>query len=352
MLLEGIFLPLLTPFYPDGRVYLRKLEHNVDHYSRTPAAGMLVLGQAGEADGLMDAEGTEVLATAIGAASREKVMIAAIGRESVLKTLALAEIAAGLGYDALAVRAPEFVADPAMQLPLMTYFGAVADGASLPVILVSQHGRPLSVEVMSELAGHPNVIGAIVENLAVENLAELRARTAGITHEVTVTTVFRAVTGRMLRYTEPGKPSSFISAESLGGGGATLAVGMPTQTLPTLKTRTKRVNFQLLSSSTGEMLTAWRAGAVGAVPGLAVCAPQACCEVYQAFRDGDLPLAEEKQQRITSAAELMDGPAGIAAMKHGCDYNGYFGGRPRLPLLALTEAERKAVEHALAGLRN
>ena len=32
MLLEGIFPAITTPFYPDGRLYLRKLEHNVERY--------------------------------------------------------------------------------------------------------------------------------------------------------------------------------------------------------------------------------------------------------------------------------------------------------------------------------
>jgi len=56
MLLEGIFLPLTTPFHPDGRLFLHKLALNVEHYSRTQAAGMLVLGQTGEAEGLIDVE--------------------------------------------------------------------------------------------------------------------------------------------------------------------------------------------------------------------------------------------------------------------------------------------------------
>ena len=30
MLLTGIFPALTTPFYADGRLYLKKLEHNVD----------------------------------------------------------------------------------------------------------------------------------------------------------------------------------------------------------------------------------------------------------------------------------------------------------------------------------
>ena len=49
MLLQGIFPPITTPFYPDGNVYYKKLEHNVDRYSRTPVAGIVVLGSTGEA---------------------------------------------------------------------------------------------------------------------------------------------------------------------------------------------------------------------------------------------------------------------------------------------------------------
>ena len=29
MLLQGVFPAITTPFYPDGRIYFRKLEHNV-----------------------------------------------------------------------------------------------------------------------------------------------------------------------------------------------------------------------------------------------------------------------------------------------------------------------------------
>src|SRR6266542_6455429 len=48
MLLNGIFPAITTPFYADGRIYLKKLEHNVDRYSRGPASGMVVLGSTGE----------------------------------------------------------------------------------------------------------------------------------------------------------------------------------------------------------------------------------------------------------------------------------------------------------------
>src|SRR5580698_9687308 len=106
MLLEGIFAPVTTPFYPDERVYYKKLEFNVGRLSLTALSGLVVLGSTGEAVALDDAETREVLRVAVGAAADEKVLIAGIGRESVKATVELAEVAATLDYDAVLVRNP------------------------------------------------------------------------------------------------------------------------------------------------------------------------------------------------------------------------------------------------------
>ena len=337
MLLEGIFLPLTTPFHADGRLFVSKLKYNVERYSRTPAAGLVVLGELGEADGLTDEEARLVLVAAIEAAADEKVMVASVGRESVFATLQLAEFAAQTGYDAIAVRGPVFAAEAALRIETETYFRAVADGASLPVVLVSERGRELSVPVIAAVAEHPNVIGLIDAEGA--RVGEIKAATATVNREVTVTTVFAAATRRML------KSSVAASAANLGG----VAV---LEARPGVKTRVKKVGFQVLSASTSGMLESWQAGASGAVPRVGACAPQACCEVWQAFKDGDLPLAEEKQERVRGIAHGVEGFAGVGAVKFGADFNGYYGGRPRLPLLGLTAADCLEIETALGGMRN
>ena len=79
MLLHGVFPPITTPFYQDGKMYHRKLEQNVEHYSRTPVAGIVVLGSTGEAILLSDEERREVLKTVRDAAGKEKVLIAGTG---------------------------------------------------------------------------------------------------------------------------------------------------------------------------------------------------------------------------------------------------------------------------------
>ena len=89
MLIEGIFAAVTTPFYPDERVYFRKLEANIARYSRSLLAGMVVLGSTGEAAALNDNESQAVLQTAAEAAAPEKVLIAGVGRESAKATWSL-----------------------------------------------------------------------------------------------------------------------------------------------------------------------------------------------------------------------------------------------------------------------
>jgi 4-hydroxy-2-oxoglutarate aldolase len=349
MLLDGLQLPLTTPFYPDGRVNLLKLEHNVTRYSKTPVAGMVALSGFGEPSMLSDDETRQVLASVAGAATAEKVLIAGISRDSVAGTLGLAESAAKAGYDAVLVNRPSASLGVGSRgtKDLVTYFQAVADRSALPVVICdSGVAEPLPVSVVVELAGHPQIIG-LVEGAA-ELFAALESGTAGVRRQVAVTTVFGAVTGRM-RAREDEAGGGLLAADSLTGGGAAVVVA-PGK--PMAKTRTKLVGFQILSGRTAGVLEGLRAGAVGAMPGFAAAAPQACYEVLAAWKDGDEGLAEEKQVRLDRVVRRVEEELGVAGIKFGCDLNGYFGGMPRLPLLPLTGEERAETEALMQGLRN
>ena len=344
MLLEGLFIPLTTPFYSDGSLNLRKLEHNADRYSKTPAAGFAVLGEQGEPSMLSDEETRKALLTAAENAGAEKVLLAGVSRDSVVGTLDLAEYAARVGYDAILVKQPSVVRN---SRELLTYFRAVSDRAALPVVLYSPDGL-LPVDVVVELAGHPQIIG-LLDGGAVERTAGVKAGTAAVRRDVTVTTVFAAVTGRMRAQQEPAGAGTFISADVLTDGGAALAVAPPK---PALKTRTKVVGFQVLGGASTGMLEALQTGAVGVAPGFAACAPQGCYEVFAAWKDGDLLLAEEKQVRLRDAVAKVETELGVPGIRFGCDLNGYFGGRPRLPLLPITGEEREVIEGLMRGVRN
>jgi 4-hydroxy-2-oxoglutarate aldolase len=342
MLIDGINLPLTSPFYRDGRSYLRKLEHNVARYSQTPVAGMVAL--ASEASALTDDEIRESLQAVGEFASKEKVLVAAVDRDSVHAALLLAESADAAGFDALLLSAPRFALED-LETSLL-YFRAVADSAQLPVLLRTGSGVP--VDVIAELAAHPNIIGVYDAELTVERYQELAAATQDVQREVTVTTVFAPVTRRMLKVEAESGGGTFVSAESLSGGAA-VAVAPPK---PAIKTRAKTVGFQIMSAGSAmTMVSLFEAGVAGAMPALAACSPQGVYEAFAAFKDGDPALAAEKQQRLAEADALM-ATLGVAGIKYGCDWNGYYGGVPRLPRVPLDAAARAQVEKVLAGLRN
>ncbi|ACO31616.1 MULTISPECIES: dihydrodipicolinate synthase family protein [Acidobacterium] len=352
MLLEGIFPAITTPFYPDGRLYFRKLEHNVDRYSRTPVAGMTVLGSTGEAVMLSDEETRDVLRTARSASDASKVLLAGIGRESLSETLRLAEFAADQRYDAVLVRTPHFYGPQMQPAAMLTYYRTLADNSPLPVVLYSipkfTH-YDLPVAVVSELAQHPNIIGIKDSSGSVERIAALVTGTRNAPRRnVDVTPVFTAVTARMLEESMLAQ-AALVPLTTIGG--ETLSAAVPAPAQPTLKTRTKEVGFQVLSGSAETILPALEAGASGAVLALAACLPQACQEVYWAWKDNDPILAAEKQQRILAASSLVAGKYGIAGIKYACDLNGYYGGRPRLPLLPLDAAAQEEIAQALVTLR-
>jgi dihydrodipicolinate synthase/N-acetylneuraminate lyase len=353
MLLEGVFIPITTPFTANGDLYLRKLEHNVARYSRTQLAGMVVLGSTGEAVMLDGAEQRVVLETAMVTAAPEKVMIAGVGHESVRETIALAEYAATLNYDVVLARTPHYYRGqlhPTGRAPLemLTYYRAVADHSPLPVLLynvpaLTQYDLP--VEAVAELAAHPNIIGIKDSAGTPEKIAQIASRTQSCRRTVTVTPTFAAVTARMLQ-TQP-ESAAMVSPESLRQ--SSVAVAAPTTIK--IKTRQKETGFAILTGRTGTLQESFNAGATGAVVSFAVCAPQCCYEIWAAWKEGNSDLSAEKQQRIRAAASVVASQMGVPGLKFACDLNGYFGGHPRLPLLPLNGEQQREVIAQMADIR-
>src|SRR3984957_9787074 len=201
MLLQGIFPPITTPFYPDGNIYFKKLEHNVERYSKTPVAGLTVLGSTGEAVMLSDEERRAVLKAAREAAAPSKVLIAGTGIESAIETLRLTDYAAELGYDVALIRTPHFYRKQMLSANLLSFYRTVADRSPLPVMIYNVPpftAYDMPAELVIELADHPNIIGIKESGGDVEKIRKMVGRTRHVKRSATVTEAFEAVTPRML----------------------------------------------------------------------------------------------------------------------------------------------------------
>ena len=359
MLLEGVFAAIPTPFHPDGRPNWHHMERSVERYCRAPLAGLVVLGSTGEAVMLNDEETREALRVARDAAAIDRVLIAGVGHESLFETLKRIEHAADLDYDAALVRTPHFFRPqyfrPQMRAAeMLNYYRMVADASVLPVLLYSvppYTAYDLPVDVIAELCTHPNILGIKDSSGKPERIAAIVSATASAPRRnVTVTATFTAVTDRMLnaQAQAAGLATSLMPADSVLSGG----IGYLAPPPPAFKTRAREIGFQVLCGSAQTLLSSLVAGATGGVLAMAAFAPQACAEIYMAWKDRDTTLAEEKQQRIVRAGDIVCGRMGIPGVKYACDLNGYYGGSPRLPLLPLTAAERDEAEQALRDVRN
>jgi dihydrodipicolinate synthase/N-acetylneuraminate lyase len=375
MLLSGIFPPITTPFYPDGEVYYKKIEANVERYSRTPIAGIVVQGSTGEAILLSDQERRDVLKTALAAAAPNKVMIAGTGIESAHETLRLTEYAAELGYDGVMVRTPHYYKKQMHPANLLAFYRTVADRSALPIIIYNfpqTTGYDIPAEVVIELASHPK-IAAIKESSG--NLDKVKqmiegTRNLNVKRQVTVTETFEAVTPRMLKAaaSESAKESrELVSVAALTGSAESVERREPSPVhadsaikpssaavtvVGKLKTRQKEVGFQVMVGAAHQLEPSLALGAVGAILALACPAPTACYEIYAAFKDGDNALAREKQERVKLAAQRVVGELGVPGVKYAMDLNGYYGGPSRLPFLPLSGEQKVEIEKLMAGIKS
>jgi 4-hydroxy-2-oxoglutarate aldolase len=391
MLLSGIFPPITTPFYPDGEVYYKKIEANVERYSRTPVAGIVVQGSTGEAILLSDQERRDVLNAALSAAAPNKVMVAGTGIESAHETLSLTEYAATLGYDAAMVRTPHYYKKQMHPPNLLAFYRTVADRSALPIIIYNfpqATGYDIPAEVVIELAGHPNII-AIKESSG--NLDKVKTMVEGTRHikrQATVTETFDAVTPRMIKaaVAESEKKSRELvsvaslagtaeSADSMSGDSMSTdsmsAESMERRASPPvhdalttrpsssavtvigkLKTRQKEVGFQIMVGAAHQLEPSLALGAVGAILAFACPAPMACYEIYAALKDGDTALAREKQERVKLAAQRVVSELGVPGVKYAMDLNGYYGGSSRLPFLPLSGEQKTEIERLMAGIKS
>jgi len=279
-------------------------------------------------------------------------LIAGTGIESAAETLKLTEYAAELGYDVALVRTPHFYKHQMRPPNMLAFYRAVADRSPLPVMVYnvpSFTGYDIPAELVIELSEHPNILGMKESGGDVEKVRRMVEGTRHTKHSATVTETFDAVTPRMLQAgtTNGGE---LVSVASLAGTAKPSSSAV--SVVGGIKTRQKEVGFQILVGVAQKLEPSLAAGAVGAILAFACPAPTACYEIYAAWKEGDIELARLKQERIANAAQRIIGEWGVGGVKYAMDFNGYYGGPPRLPLLPLTADGKAEIEGLLSGIRN
>jgi 4-hydroxy-2-oxoglutarate aldolase len=289
MRFEGIFAALTTPFAPDGAIALPKLGENIARYNRTHLRGYVVGGSTGESVLLSFDEIDRIWGTAREFAAPGRLLIAGAGVDSTSETIGRAGRAAELGYDAVLIKTPHYFKPLLTPAALERHYVAVADTSPLPVLIYSipqYTGVSITADWVARLAEHPNIVGIKESSGNVQLVAEI------------------------IHLCPP--------------------------------------EFSVLTGSSGTLSYALFLGAAGGILALACFLPEAAVELYEAVRAGDSARASRLQLTLLSASRKIAGELGPTGVKYAMDCAGYYGGNPRLPLLPLTEEQKRTVEAVLA----
>jgi 4-hydroxy-2-oxoglutarate aldolase len=289
--MAGAYAPITTPFTAAGEVAYDRLTENVAKWAQTPLTGLVVLGSNGEGVFLTEAERRKVLETVRAVLPQNKIMIVGTGCESTYATAKQNEIAAHVGADAVLVITPNYYRSKMDGPAMVRHYTSLADQSALPVFIYNMPGNTgidLSAETILEIAQHPNVIGV--------------------------------------------KDSS----------GNVVKMGVVIASAP--------AHFKVYAGSASFLYPGVALGAVGGVMALANIAPDLCAQLYTLSAGGQHEAARDLQLKLIPLNTAVTAGFGIAALKQGLDWIGYYGGPVRSPLGPLNEAQTARLRELMVNL--
>ena len=161
-LLEGLFVPLVTPFDGAGRVDVACLERLAAECLDAGAAGIVALGTTAETSALDDAERSQVVAAcARVCGDRGAQLIVAAGTNDTRTTIARHEQLAEVPGVVASLAVVPYYVRPS-EAGIVAHFTEVAERSPVPLVLYNvpyRTARGLGATGLLELAAHPNVAG-------------------------------------------------------------------------------------------------------------------------------------------------------------------------------------------------
>ncbi|WP_367105978.1 4-hydroxy-tetrahydrodipicolinate synthase [uncultured Psychrobacter sp.] len=165
MNINGILVPIVTPFDDNDNVDTDKLTTLVEAFIDKGVSGIVACGTTGEYY-TFSADERELVLTTIAKAVKGKdaakkiTLIAGINSLSTDHSIELAKQAKDLGYDGLMLSATPYSLPE--QDGVIAHFEKVADVSELPIIMYNfpaRVGVAIEFDTVAHLAKHPNIVG-------------------------------------------------------------------------------------------------------------------------------------------------------------------------------------------------
>ena len=267
------------------------LKANIDRWNATGITGYVILGSTGERVNLNEREFLHLIEVTRKAVPQTLSFIVGAGQQSTRGTIDEIKRAANAGAEAVLVITPHYYRSAITQEALVKHYKAVADAASIPIILYSMPdltGIKIEPETAARLSEHPNIIGMKDSSNDIPKFAD--------------------------------------------------AVKMT------------RTDFAMMIGNGTVFSEALQAGARAGILAVGCCAPQICLDIYQAVKAGNIDRANALQEKLTPLARAVTKTYGIGGLKAALEMAGYVGGAVRAPLRAPSEDAAAEVSQLLTAV--
>ena len=160
--LQGVWIPLITPFDASGAVDVAAIERLCGEYLADGVAGIVALGTTGESPALdADEKRAVIEACSRVCAARGAPLIVGTGTNNTRSTIAATRALAGIPAVAGALVVVPYYNRPS-EPAIIEHYRVVAEASPVPVVaynVPARTGRGLGAASLLELAAVPNVVG-------------------------------------------------------------------------------------------------------------------------------------------------------------------------------------------------
>ncbi len=288
---KGSMPALITPFNSDGELELDTLKKFVEWQIDEGSHGLVPCGTTGESPTLSHEEDRAVVREVVRIADGRVPVIAGAGSNSTREAIGLAQHAESAGANGLLIVTPYY--NKPTQAGMIAHYTAIHQATTLPIVIYNIPGRSV-VDMMPDTMGELSRLERIV----------------GV----------KDATGKLER----------VSQQRLTCG----------------------ADFIQLSGEDATALGFNAHGGVGCISVTANVAPKLCAQFQQATLDGEWGKALEIQDKLMPLHIALFLEPGLVGAKYALSRLGIVNERVRLPLVALTQSTRNAIDEAMghAGL--
>lgn len=278
-----------TAFRRDGSLDLEGSRAIFRFVGDSGNEGAFILGTTGEFPAVDVAEFTALVAAAVEELQDRMRVIVHVGQPSTFEAVRLVEIATGLGVTEFAALTPYYL--KSTEDAIFDYFRAVSDavgdGRLYVYIYPARSGNTVSPELLVRLAELPNIVGAKLSELSLDEIAAYRA---------------------------------VVPAD-----------------------------FELYTGADRDLIAAVDAGAQGVVSGVSSVTPKPFRALADAGRSGDAEAIAVAQAAVDDVVSLIGGD--MARMKEAYRVLDVVDAYCRMAIAEPTDAERTAVAEVVAAHR-